>query len=613
MKAAFAKLLKTDPVQSSHVDFRAGGNGVPILTRASGQSTAGYQTMGLPGGNRPYPGGGANKTVLGSIRMGDDDGNAPASAIVGDVGEIFFPFRAPDRVYPERFFQSVGNNVFQPQDTDLATVALLKRLGDQKFKAKTQAPFDDYAQEQRLVRDVAESARNASLSDTGLARDIIRGIAAERRAQNEADYLRKMLDGGATAEAAQAEIQNVRNANAIQEARKVDDREYQAKSLIQKIAASRGITPMVREPLNQSSAIDNPQRSQAMSQAMGKPGEGYGTSPLDVNRVSILPQGQARRSDVSQEASDEAVAFSNALTGSGDQDKINLSNMASGFSMATLRGQERQREIETTSEALASRLEAIRQRATRIKMPLATPVVGEEILSKLYADKAKKAGDEVLFTPETIQELNPLQVLLAINNSVQSKSNGAQMLVSALKGYNFGTPQKPSVNIIKDLKEVAVAVNGGEQNVRIPFASATAVIPVSKLVELLNGIKSGSTDIRAKAEQGRSRLLAKEPAPAPPAPPAPTALPLPSAGVKKFKVPRIPPPLSVSSDDSIDERPLPGAGRTVVSAPDLSLVPGDIKKMSKESLMAEALARGLKPRKNQRIGILRDMVRKTMI
>ena len=165
MKAAFAKLLKTDPVQSSHVDFRAGGNGVPILTRASGQSTAGYQTMGLPGGNRPYPGGGANKTVLGPVRYGDDDGNAPASAIDLD-GEIFFPYRSPDRVYPERMFPNVGNNVFQPHDTELATVALLKRLGDQKFKAISQQPFDDYAQQQRLAKDLDEAARNAGPADT---------------------------------------------------------------------------------------------------------------------------------------------------------------------------------------------------------------------------------------------------------------------------------------------------------------------------------------------------------------------------------------------------------------------------------------------------------------
>jgi hypothetical protein len=527
--------------------------------------------MGLPGGNRPYPGGGANKTVLGSIRMGDDDGNGPASAIVGGVGEIFFPFRAPDRVYPERMFPNVGNNVYQPQDKDLATVALLKRLGDQKFKAVSQQPFDDYAQAQRLAKDVDDAARNAGAADTGLARDIIRGIAAERRAQNEADYLRKMLDGGASPEAAQAEIQNVRNANAIQEAKKVDDREYQAKSLIQKIAAKRGVTPMVREPLNQSQAIDNPQRSQAMSQAMGKPGEGFGTSPLDVNRVSILPKDQNRRSDMSQEAQDEAIAFSNALTGAGDQDRINLNNTASGYSMATMRGQERQQQIEKASEALASRLEAIRQRAVRIKMALATPVIGEEILTKLYDSKGKKAGDEVLFTPETIQELNPLQVLLSINNSVQSQPNGLRSLTEAAKRYNFGTPERPSPNLIKDMKEIAALLNGGEQNVRIPFASSTAVIPVPKLVDLLNSFKSSSGDMAAKVKAGRAKLRL---------PPASGTSSDITDGSSPDSVPEVPLAVRAATDaedssfaDSegvtraMARRSIPGAGRPVVRRP----------------------------------------------
>ena len=243
MKAAFAKMMEKDPTQSSHVAFRAGGNGVPILTRASGQSTSGYQTMGLPDGSRPMPGGGANKTSLGAFRMGDQDGNGPASAIY--PGEIFGPYGLPDRVYPERTFANVGNNTFQPQNDDAATHALLKRLGDQQFKAVSQAPFEDYRAQQRLARDLDEASRNASLSDLGTSREIIRNLAAERRQQNEDDYLRKMLDAGATPEAARKEIEDVRNANALQEARKVDDREYQAKTLISRIAMSRGVTPMV--------------------------------------------------------------------------------------------------------------------------------------------------------------------------------------------------------------------------------------------------------------------------------------------------------------------------------------------------------------------------------
>ena len=567
MKSAFAKLLQKDPVQSSHIDFRAGGNGVPILTRASGQSTAGYQTMGLPGGNKPYPGGGANKTTLGSIRMGDDEGNGPASAIVGGVGEIFFPFRAPDRSYPERTFLNVGNNVFQPENNDIATIALLKRLGDQKFKAESQAPFEEYRAQQRLARDLEEASRGASLADLGQSREIIRNLAEKRRQQNEDDYLRKMLDAGATPEAARKEIEDVRNANALQEARKVDDRDYQAKMLIQRMALARGITPMVREPLNQSSSIDNPQRSQAMSQAMGKPGEGFGTSPLDVNREFLTPdfyRKYLRRSRVSQEASDEAVAFNNALQGTDNQERLAAPSSGS-FSLATLKGQERQQQIEMASEGLAARLEALRQRSNRIKLPLASPVFAEEIIKRLYDSKNKKVGDAVLYSPEVIQELNPLQLLLSINWSIQSQVNGTKKLMDELKKYTWGSGDRPSDNWLTDLKKVAYALNKNEQNVRIPFASASLVLPTSKIIDVLNNIKTGSdSGIRSKIERGRVQLLGD----------------LGPIQATDFEVlPDVPRPSLNEVISTMAQPELPGAGRTVVRSPDVlprSAVPEEV-------------------------------------
>jgi len=593
MKSAFAKLLQKDPVQSSLIDFRAGGNGVPILTRASGQSTAGYQTMGLPGGNKPYPGGGNNKTVLGSIRMGDDEGSTPASAIVGGVGEIFFPFRAPDRTYPERTFENIGNNVFQPENNDNATIALLRRLGDQKFKAESQAPFENYRAQQRLARDVDEASRGASLSDLGQSRDIIRGIAAERRQQNEDDYLRKMLDAGATPEAARKEIEDVRNANAIQEARKIEDRSYQAKMLIQRISMARGVTPMVREPLNQSSSIDNPQRSQAMSEAMGKPGEGFGTSPLDVNRLMMTPEYYKkflRRSRVSQEASDEAVAFNEALTGTGDQDKLDLSKAASGFSLATMKGQERQQQIEIASEALASRLEAIRQRQDRIKLPLPLPSVGAKIIEALYREKAGKVNKKVLYSPETIEMLNPLQVLLAINYLVQdptiSKGMGFQKLTRIVQTMNFGKPDAPATDWLTKFRNVAYQLNKFEQNIRIPFASATTSAKTSDFITLLNNIKIGAIpDLRTNISRGTIILgdaieaMREE-----------DSIPLDDAPRNQV--------VQSSAMSSMATRPLPGAGETVVAAPDTlpaSAAPRGktVSQMNLDELRSEATRRGL--------------------
>jgi hypothetical protein len=418
--------------------------------------------------------------------MGDQDGNGPGSAIFPD--DIFYPPGQPDRTNPERTFANVGNNVYQPQNNDLATLALLKRLGDQQFVAQSKAPFEDYLAQQRLARDLNEASRNASLDDLGTSREILRNMAAERRQQNEDDFLRKMLDSGATPEAARKEIEDVRNANAIQEARKVEDRSYQAKMLIQRLAVRRGVTPMVKEPLTQSGAIENPQRSQAMSQAMGMPGEGFGTSDLDVNRQFMTPDFYKkflRRSMLTQEAGDEMQAFSQNLA----QGEIQPPSQGA-FSMATLKGQQRQLQIENASEALAARLETIRSRANRLLLPLPPNVLAKDILDKLYKDKGKAKSNSVLFSSETIEDMKPLQLMIALNLITVSQPRGATKLVNTLKDFRFGTETDPSPTAIEDLKKIVVGLNGGELNISIPFRSVVAPLPTRKVVGILNNTKS---------------------------------------------------------------------------------------------------------------------------
>jgi hypothetical protein len=498
MKSAFAKLLQTNPTQSSHVVFGPGGNDVPILTRASGQSTTGYQTMGLPGANTPFPGGGANKTVLGAYRMGEDDGVGPGSAIY--PGDIFPPIPSAGRVYPTRTFEIVGNNVYQPESDDKATYALLKRLGDQKFKAESKAPFEDYMAKERLARDLQEASRNGSLSDLEASREIMRNLSEQRRQQSENDYLRRMLDAGMTTEAANKEIENVRNANALQEAKRVDDRPYQAKLLISRLASSRGVTSMVREPLSQSASVNNPDRSQAMAEAMGV-GGGFGTAPLDASRQFMTPDFYRRflrRSTLTQEAGDEQQAF-NELIASNQ-----LPTPPTGsFSMATLSGLERQGQIETASEALASRLENIRQRAFRIKLPLPANPIFKDTLNALYNRKNKKPEAEVLFSPETIQDLRPLQTLVAINLIVQTKPNGFDKLRQQLSKYSFGSPDRPRADLFDILKMIAVELNQS-QDIRIPFVSEIAPVDTKKVVDEINMIKTGSPALRAEVEKSKA-------------------------------------------------------------------------------------------------------------
>ena len=502
MNSVLAKLMEKNPTESSRIAFRAGGNGVPILTRASASSTLGYQTMGLPDGSRPMPGGGANRTVLGAYRMGDQDGNAPASAVY--PGEIFAPPGQPDRVYPERTFANVGNNVYQPQNDDKAIIALLRRLGDQQFKAVANAPFEDYRAQQRLAKDIEEASRTAGLNDLGLSREIIRNLAAERRQQNEDDYLRKMLDAGATPEAARKEIEDVRNANAIQEARKVDDREYQAKSLIQRIAMARGVTPMVREPLNQSSSIDNPQRSQAMSQAMGMPGEGFGTSPLDMNRQFLTPdfyKKYLRKSALTQESADEQTAFNSLLT----RDQLQIPSKGA-FSFATMKGLERQNQVELIAEGLEARLESIRARGRRIKKPLPDIIVAKDVLKKLYEEKTKKPGSEVLYSLETIQEMGHLQLLIALNLSMVASKLSYEQIIAKLNEFRIPTSEQISSEdsslLIKNLKEFVQFMNKEEPNMEIPFASTSMKVTMKQIADILMAVK---TDTTLKVELAKSR------------------------------------------------------------------------------------------------------------
>ena len=496
MKSAFAKLMVKNPVESSHIAFRAGGNGVPILTRASASSTTGYQTMGTS----------KSFTTLGAYRMGDQDGNSGASAIYPN--DIFSPPGQPDREYPERTFACVGNNVYQPDDNGNATLALLRRLGDQQFKATSQAPFEDYRAQQRLVRDLEEASRNASLSDLGASRDIIRNIAAQRRQQSEDDYLRKILDAGGTPESARKEIEDVRNANALFEAKKVDDRQYQAKTLIQRMAMARGVTPMVREPLNQSSSIDNPQRSQAMSQAMGMPGEGFGTSPLDMNRQFMTPdfyKKYLRKSAMTQESADEQTAFNSLL--SRDQ----FGEMPSGaFSFATMKGQERQNQIELVAEGLESRLESLRARGRRIKRPLPSVVIAKDVLKTLYDNKNKKPGNEVLFSLETIQEMAPLQLLMALNIASIATTNGYTQLRTKLREFQIPSTGEISSTqataLIANLKELVQYMNKQEPNIEIPFASATMKIPNRLIADNLIEIRVNNS-IKAEMEAAHQEYM----------------------------------------------------------------------------------------------------------
>jgi hypothetical protein len=218
-----------------------------------------------------------------------------------------------------------------------------------------------------------------------------------------------------------------------------------------------------------------------------------------------------RRSTVSQEASDEATAFGNLISGTGNEDQIAPPTSGS-FTLATLRGQERQQQIEMASEALASRLDAIRQRGNRIKKALPVNAVGKDLLDKLYSTKVKNVGSKVLFSPETINDLAPLQLLIAINYLVGSQDNGTKRLTDEVKKYTWGTGDKPFPSWIKYMKNVAYGLNRNEQDIRIPFASATLAEATPKyFIDLFNNIKTGAIpQLRRDIERSRVRFIEEE-------------------------------------------------------------------------------------------------------
>jgi hypothetical protein len=467
------------------MDFAAGGSRVPILTRNPTQSTAGFQTFGLPTGSSS--GGSANRTTLGAMRMGDQDGNAPASAIYAD--DIFYPPGQPGRVYPEVTFQSTGNNVYQPEtiQTAAATEALLRRIGDQRFKATEEAPFEDYFMTQKLAREVNDAARNAGLEDQGYAREIMRNVVAERRKGNEDDFLRKMLDAGMTPQDAQQEIDTVRRANALQESRKVEDRTHQSKLLIQRIARSRGVLSAVNEPLTTTGAIENPKPNERMAMMSGQPENAYGSSPLDRDRIFKTPDyynARLTRTGLTQEAGDEMAALATATS------------QATGPvpTPSMLRGMERENAIERSRDSAAARLDNATNRK-RVLLPL--PPLAEPFADILRASyRGKEAGSLARFRDEELQDLSAFHAFVAMNQALALEPamiNQLKRLVSEIPTFfeagRGGAPEVARRDIRAVLRKLSVDLIGATE-ISIPFGGDSRSIDDLSIANTLQRIKS---------------------------------------------------------------------------------------------------------------------------
>lgn len=448
------KLMRGTPI-STRQQFSAGGNMVPIVTKASAQSVAGVQQMGTSVGT----------TSLGAYRMGDADGNAPGSAIYPD--DIFSPLPNRQRKYADVTFESVGNRVFQPPGDEMKLHSLLKKFGDQKFKAEQAAPFEEYFRIQQLARETDQMARYGGLEEQGASREIMRNLVDTRRQGNEDDFMRRMLDAGMSMEDAQDEIDNVRRASALQESRTVDDRHYQSKLLLSRMAQSRGGVSQVKDPLSQSAAISNPQNSQEAHLAMGMTDEGFGTNPIDVNRQFKTPDFYrrfGRKMPQSQEAQDNMAAVNYLISQGAAGDITNVSQV---------KGLERAEQIQRQREFAASKLETLRNRGTKVVLPLPDFFFSDSLLRQVYGNR--KPGETTYFTTEDSQTLTHTQGIVAMNQFLASDPSGSiRSRASAfLKQYRIKRPDgKTNPEVFEILRGLVIELSNGA-TVSLPFVGKT--------------------------------------------------------------------------------------------------------------------------------------------
>ena len=467
---------------STRDQFSAGGSQIPIVTRNSTQSVAGVQQMGYSVG----------KTTLGAYRMGDTDGNAAPSAIYPD--DIFSPLPAPHRKETEVKFESVGFRTFQPEDGDSKLHALLKAFGDKEFKATEAAPFEEYFRINELARQTDAMARMASVEDQGVTREIMRSLVDARRQSSEADFSRRMVDAGLSPEAAQMEIDNVNRASAIQEARTVDDRPYQQKLLISRIAQSRGLASQVKDPLTQSAGISAPQNSQDGNLAMGVANTGFG---VGVERQAVTPEFYSRfgrRMPESKEAQDEQAAV-NFLISQGAAGQVTSAPQLEGLTRADA--------IQKSREGAAAKLEALRDRGNKIMLPL--PGIGffsEPLLRQIYG--TRKPGEQTYFTTEDSQSLTLTQAIIAMNQLLSSSPGALPLARRFLRESSvpiLKPDQTAGPNVFAILRSLAGALAGGG-TIQLPFVGKTIDLSVASgnyeaLATALDRIKTSGSNVAA--------------------------------------------------------------------------------------------------------------------
>lgn len=470
--------------------FKVGGyDDRPIMTLASPQlprqnpymrkTSNKVQSYGLPDGE-------INKTTLGAYRMGDSD--TSSGAIYPNTTHAPNP-PMERKIMPVSFAQ-VGNNVYQPALKDEALHALLTKHGDQKFKSIENDKYARYFQEERLKKDIAEVERTAGVTELTAAREIMRNFFAERRQQNEADYLRRLIDAGLSADDANDEIENVRRARAIQEAKTADTRPYQHKLLITRLANARGLLSKVNEPIS-SGAIMSPQPNQQIASALGTPEIGFGSTPLDLAYQFKTPEYYRRflrRSNLTQEAADRDTALNNLIAEGKQGENIAYPEI--------LRGMERQAAIEQQRIVLAQRIELLRKGTRKITDPLPTPLFAKNLIEKqIYEPLKVEAGEEVSYKFSDVFDLNIKELLLAYNTFIYQNPSNVLEVKRKLQDLNS------EADLRAQLAQRLYELNDNNILVFVPVLKTLSTVSGKDVLKEINGFKSEPrSETEAKVE-----------------------------------------------------------------------------------------------------------------
>ena len=455
---------------STKTQFKAGGDGVPIMTLASGQSTKGISTQGLAVGT----------TTLGPNRI--------AQAI--DSDNIFYPPGDYDAKTPDVMFSNIGNRVYQP-DPNLSLPPLLKKLGDQKFKAKANQKFEEYLKVGKLAKDLDTVSRNVGLEALGQSREILRTLVDTRRKITEQDYLRKMLDSGLSLDDAEKEIEGARKARALQEFRTLDDRPYQAKMLIHRLAMSRGAVSQVKAPLNSSGNIDSPQTSMLVAEQTGQ--TAFGHSPIDAARVFLTPDFYkrfARRSLQSQEGIDQQTAI-NSLISEGMPEDI-----VGGTNASIINAQGREANIQRQREGLASMLDNRKRFGGKIMLPLPPIMFAPAQLGHVYSEKNKTVGASAMFHYVNIADMSNFNKVVAINQVLALNPDSLFNLKTQLAGVPLldRTGKRADPGLLPAITQILVNANGSD-TFRIPFSNDNVAVTDTDIAKYLEEFRSESGNV----------------------------------------------------------------------------------------------------------------------